>query len=184
MLFRSLRKLSTSVTQTLPSSAAENSFFSYLSKAGKELAETSKPTDLKSLVRVVSSVNSFRYPAFKPTLKKMTFQNNDLEWREKLQADASNCSHGKALEYLKVLSQSDVPQDILETLIKRVQVSTRKDLEDYMEAIKNIDTARLDANIRNASTYVVKSAINNNMRLSTYMSIWEMIHHHWLLFYQ
>jgi len=178
MLFRTFRKLSTSTSHSVSNNTGGQSYFAYLRKAGTELADTVNPTDLKSLVRVVSAVNSFRYPAFKPTLNKVVHKS-DPAWMEQLVADASVCPQGKALEYLKTLSQSEIPRDVLDTLMKRVQVSTRRDLEDFITAIKQLHSNRLDTSVRNATTYMVKNAINNNMRLSTYMKIWDMVHHHW-----
>ncbi len=179
MLFRGAWKLTNSVQSDLHSSTRTSSLFDFLQRAGSELSATSKPTDLKSLVRVLSAVGTFRYPAFKPAIKRMVHRSDMPEWDSVLVGEASQCAQPKALEYLKVLTQANISQELLETLIQKVKISSPQDIRDYIQAIQSLPTDQLSSSIRNATTFVVKNAIIARMRLSTYLQIWHMINHHW-----
>lgn len=179
MLFRSAWKLSKGIQNDSTLVPDAFSLFAFVQRAGSELSTTSKPTDLKSLVRVISAVGTFRYPAFRPAIKQMAQRSDSPEWSSRLVEEASKCSQPKALEYLKVLTQADISQDLLETILQKVKISSPQDLRDYVKAITNLPSEQLSTGVRNATTFVVKNAIIANMRLSTYLKIWHMIHHHW-----
>jgi hypothetical protein len=99
-MFRSFKQLSQQVVQA----QGDHSLFSYLKKAGSELASTNKPSDLDSLVRIVSAINSFKYPAFNPTLKQVVSKNGDQAWLDQLIKEAELIPQGKALRYFTALS--------------------------------------------------------------------------------
>ena len=180
MLFRSAWKLSRNVQASSAHVSDIHGLFGYISRAGAELLSTAKPTDLKSLVRVLSAVGTFKYPAFKPAIRQLVRNPDQSDWNSRLIEEASSCSQSKALEYLKVLGQAEVvPQDLVEILIKKVKITSPKELRDYISAVKSLPSERLTSEVRNATTFVVKNAIINKMRLSTYLHIWHMIHHHW-----
>ena len=174
-MFHSLKRLSAHLAQ----SRKEQSVFGYLRKAASEITETNKPVDLESLVRTVSAINSFKYPAFRSGLRQVVLRDNDAAWIEKLTSEADSVAQGKALLYLKALSGVDMPPELLSSLIKRVSVKSRHDIDEFIAAIRQMPASAVTAEVRNATIQVVKQAISNQCHLSTYNSIFDLLNGHW-----
>ena len=174
-MFQSLMRLSTNLSQV----HVEPSLFSYLRKAGTELAPTSVPSDLESLVRIVSAINSFKYPAFTPTLKRIVLKDGDPKWLAQLSDEALACPQTKALKFLRGLSSSDMPAQLISNLLQRMSVNSKQDVAEFISAVEAMNPLHITADVRRALQYVLRSAINNKCPMSTYNSIFELNRNYW-----
>ena len=174
-MFHSLKRLAPHLNST----QVEHSLFSYLKKASGELSTTSRPKDLDSLVRIVSAISSFKYPAFNPTMKRVMLKDNDKEWIDQLLSEADSCPQSKALKYFRTLSSTDMPDELMVRLLKRMSIQSKQDIDEFIAAVRDIAPERITGEIRNWSQYSVKNAIHNNCRLSTYNRIFDLVNSVW-----
>ena len=157
----------------------ENSVFSHISRAGSEIALNNQPCDLEGLVRVASAMQSFRYPAFNSAMNRTLLRQCEKEWIEKLVSDAELCSPATALRYIKTLSALEIPRDLLVVLLRKISVSSRQDIDEFLSVLVELDPARISGDMRNAIHYVVKNAVRSNLPLATYNSIFEIVNRSW-----
>lgn len=174
-MIRSLRRL---VSQT-PVTLTETSVFSYLRKTGAELTEANRPADLESLVRLVSAIDSFKYPAFKSVIGEVVNNDSDAAWLTKLTHEAEGISQANALKYFRVLAPAEVPSELLLTLLRRMTIQSRQDISDFIAAVSQLSPSQLTKEVRSATTFVVKNAAVNNCRLGVYNDIFDLVNKTW-----
>ena len=159
---------------------SDNSLFSYISRVGSEIASGTHATDLEGLVRIASSVQSFRYPAFDAAIDRTLLKGGDPEWIGKLIADAELCPAPKALRYLKSMLPLELPREVLLALVRKLSIRSNRDIEEFIQAVSAMDPHRISADVRNVFQYVVKdAAVRSNCRLGMYNSILELAKQVW-----
>ena len=176
MLLRSLRRLTPQVQQCKQS---DKSLFTYLKTTGAEVVGSNNPSDLESLVRIVSAIDSFKYPAFNPAIQELVKREGDEEWIKQLQTEINNIPQVTALKYFKALAPAQIPSELLLTLIRRVSIQSRNDLSDFISAIGQLTPAEITPDVRRATTYVINKAVLNNCKLGTYNQIFELLNKVW-----
>ena len=175
-MLRCLRKLTAHVTNA---QSSNHSVFEYLRKTGTDLATTNHPTDLESLVRLVTAIDSFKYPAFHPALRSLVARGDDSEWLERIQREAESVPQNVALQYFRALAPAEIPAQLLVTLLKRLTIQSRQDIAEFIAAVSALPASQFNADVRNATTYVVKNAAVNNCRLSLYNDIFDLLNKTW-----
>ena len=167
------------MSQAATANAADQSLFSYLRKAGAELSSNSAPRNLESLSQMVAAISSFKYPAFQPVARDLLVRGGDSEWRKKLIEECEACPESKALGYLKRLSSCDIPDVILESLLRKVTIQTGQDVEAFCLVIRSLRPELVTTTLRGVVGRVVKRACHARMNLSTYLDLWETFRLHW-----
>jgi hypothetical protein len=174
-MIRTVRRLTAQVSNA----QTERSLFAYQKNTGSEIASNNNPSNLESLVRLVSAVESFKYPAFNPALQDIVSKEGDQDWIDRITSEASQIPHGVALQYLKALAPAEVPSELLLAILKRVRVNSRQDVAEFVSAISQLTPSEFTPDVRSATTFVLKNAVVNQCRLSTYNSIFELVDKHW-----
>ena len=180
-MFSTLRKLSSTGGPLSGLSTVDQSVFGYLKTASFELSTVGSPRDLESLSRVVSSINSFQYPPFEPLIRDMFTKSCDSSLRLNLVEESRKCNSANALRYLKSVSLCNVPEQVVENLMRRVKIRSQEDILSFISIVGSMSRDKLTDTVFNATSHVVRNAINSNFDMSVYLSIFEVVDTHWKL---
>jgi hypothetical protein len=174
-----LRNLVRLASQTTHVQQGERSIFAHLKRTSTEVVTANNPSDLESLVRIVSAIDSFKYPAFNPALQELASKDGNDEWINNIKEEIQTIPQSTALKYFKALAPAEIPSDLLLSLIKRVNIQSRNDLSDFIDGISELSASQITPDIRRATAYLINKAVYNNCKLGTYNKIFDLLNQVW-----